>query len=78
MVDGYFRSKSVRCTCSLTSEGYPKGRAQWYKEDGQTVGAGGALDVTYDKNSECRNHNGVRVYRQLIDLRIDANTFCLL
>ena len=52
MVDGYFRSKSARCTCSLSSEGYPRGTAQWYREGGQTVAAGSVLDVTYDKNSE--------------------------
>ena len=37
----------------MTSEGYPRGRAQWYRDDdGQRVAPGPFLFVVYDKNSE--------------------------
>ncbi|GFR71094.1 hypothetical protein ElyMa_000344100 [Elysia marginata] len=51
MEQGYFIGKSTRCTCRATSDGYPRGSAQWYK-GGQTVGSNGDLDITYNKNSE--------------------------
>ena len=41
------------------------------------MGAGSVLDVTYDKNSESKNHNDIKVYRQLIDLQIDTNPLLL-
>ncbi|GFR96644.1 neural cell adhesion molecule 1 [Elysia marginata] len=50
MEHGYFIGKSARCTCSATSDGYPRGSSQWYKGD-QTVGTNGDLDITYNKNN---------------------------
>ncbi|GFR94443.1 vascular cell adhesion protein 1, partial [Elysia marginata] len=50
MGQGYFIGKSARCTCRATSDGYPRGSAQWYKGD-QTVGTNGDLDITYNKNN---------------------------
>ncbi|GFR62139.1 basement membrane-specific heparan sulfate proteoglycan core protein-like [Elysia marginata] len=40
----------VWCTCRATSDGYPRGSAQWYKGD-QPVGTNGDLDITYNKNN---------------------------
>ncbi|GFR59999.1 hemicentin-2 [Elysia marginata] len=51
-VQGYFLGTSARCTCNVTSDGYPRGSAQWYKGDvPQPVGDDGALVVTFDKNN---------------------------
>ncbi|GFN98436.1 neural cell adhesion molecule 1 [Plakobranchus ocellatus] len=52
MIQGYFNGKSARCTCSLTSNGYPKGQAQWYR-GGQTVPgvSGEVLDLTFDRDT---------------------------
>ncbi|GFR60900.1 neural cell adhesion molecule 1 [Elysia marginata] len=50
MEQGYFIGKSARCTCRATSDGYPRGSAQWYKGD-QPVGTNGDLDITYNKNN---------------------------
>ncbi|GFS08184.1 neural cell adhesion molecule 1 [Elysia marginata] len=50
VAQGYFIGKSARCTCRATSDGYPRGSAQWYKGD-QTVGSNGDLDITYNKNN---------------------------
>ncbi|GFR57917.1 hypothetical protein ElyMa_001756100 [Elysia marginata] len=50
-VQGYFIGKSARCTCRATSDGYPRGSAQWYKGD-QTVGTNGDVDITYNKNNK--------------------------
>ena len=54
MVDGYFWSIFAHCECSLTSEGYPRGRAQWYRDDGGQIvgGPGPFLYLMYDKDSE--------------------------
>ncbi|GFS08190.1 hypothetical protein ElyMa_004750700, partial [Elysia marginata] len=70
MEQGYFIGKSARCTCRATSDGYPRGSAQWYKGD-QTVGSNGELDITYNKNIQiassssevnlCGNNNQVQV-----------------
>ncbi|GFR87313.1 hypothetical protein ElyMa_002490500, partial [Elysia marginata] len=49
MEQGYFIGKSARCTCRATSDGYPRGSAQWYKGD-QPVGTNGDVDITYNKN----------------------------
>ncbi|KAK3709424.1 hypothetical protein RRG08_067212, partial [Elysia crispata] len=49
-VQGYFLEESTTCTCSLSSDGHPKGTAQWYKE-GQQVGSSGTLVVTHDKSN---------------------------
>ncbi|GFS00434.1 neural cell adhesion molecule 1 [Elysia marginata] len=49
MEQGYFIGKSARCTCRATSDGYPRGSAQWYKGD-QPVGTNGELTITYNKN----------------------------
>ncbi|GFR88294.1 hypothetical protein ElyMa_002513800 [Elysia marginata] len=51
MKQGYFIGKSAGCTCRATSDGYPRGSAQWYKGD-QPEGTNGDLDITYNKNSE--------------------------
>ncbi|GFN84770.1 cell adhesion molecule [Plakobranchus ocellatus] len=52
MIQGYFNGKSARCTCSLTSDGYPNGQVQWYR-DSQTVPgvSGGVLDITFDSSN---------------------------
>ncbi|GFR72862.1 hypothetical protein ElyMa_005717100 [Elysia marginata] len=46
---GYFIGKSARCTCRVTSDGYPRGWAQWYMKH-KTVGTKGDLVITYKKN----------------------------
>ncbi|GFN84766.1 cell adhesion molecule [Plakobranchus ocellatus] len=52
MIQGYFNGKSARCTCSLTSDGYPKGQAQWYRGSQTVPGvSGGVLDITFDSNN---------------------------
>ncbi|KAK3741882.1 hypothetical protein RRG08_065455 [Elysia crispata] len=49
-VQGYFLEESTTCTCSLSSDGHPRGSAQWYK-GGQQVGSSGTLVVTRDKSN---------------------------
>ncbi|KAK3771760.1 hypothetical protein RRG08_057102 [Elysia crispata] len=49
-VEGYFLEESITCTCSLISDGHPRGTAQWYK-GGQQVGSGGTLVVSRDKTN---------------------------
>ncbi|GFN93543.1 fibroblast growth factor receptor 3, partial [Plakobranchus ocellatus] len=52
MIQGYFNGKSARCTCSLTSDGYPKGQAQWYRGSQTVPGVpGGVLDLTFSGSS---------------------------
>ncbi|GFS19311.1 vascular cell adhesion molecule [Elysia marginata] len=48
MEQGYFIGKSARCTCRATSDGYPRGTAQWYI-GAKTVRNNGALAITYNK-----------------------------
>ncbi|KAK3728896.1 hypothetical protein RRG08_017609, partial [Elysia crispata] len=48
-VQGYFLEESTNCTCSLSSDGHPRGTAQWYK-GGQLVGSSGTLVVTRDRS----------------------------
>ncbi|GFO27303.1 hypothetical protein PoB_005380800 [Plakobranchus ocellatus] len=57
MIQGYFNGKSASCTCSLTSEGYPKGQAQWYRGR-QTVPevSGRVLDLSFDSSSSVQFH----------------------
>ncbi|KAK3737788.1 hypothetical protein RRG08_061710 [Elysia crispata] len=49
-VQGYFLEESTTCTCSLSSDGHPRGTAQWYK-GGQLVGSGGTLVVSRDRSN---------------------------
>ncbi|GFO27296.1 hypothetical protein PoB_005380100 [Plakobranchus ocellatus] len=52
MIQGYLIGKSARCTCSLTSDGYPKGQAQWYRGSQTVPGvSGGVLNVTFDSSN---------------------------
>ena len=60
-VQGYFL-ESTTCTCSLISDGHPRGTAQWYKR-GQLVGSSGSLVVSRDKSSESCDD----VWNQLLD-----------
>ncbi|KAK3721880.1 hypothetical protein RRG08_057483 [Elysia crispata] len=54
-VQGYFLEESTTCTCSLSSDGHPRGTAQWYK-GGQLVGSGGTLVVSRDKSRNKPEH----------------------
>ncbi|GFO27332.1 neural cell adhesion molecule 1 [Plakobranchus ocellatus] len=57
MMQGYFDEKSATCTCSLTSDGYPKGQAQWYKGNQTGPGlSGGVLDLVFDKSNYVQNY----------------------
>ncbi|GFO47090.1 hypothetical protein PoB_007359500, partial [Plakobranchus ocellatus] len=52
IIQGYFNGKSSRCTCSLTSDGYPKGQAQWYRDSQRVPGvSGGVLDLSFDRSN---------------------------
>ncbi|GFN93546.1 kin of irre-like protein 1, partial [Plakobranchus ocellatus] len=52
MIQGYFNGKSARCTCSLTSDGYPKGQVQWYRGSQIVPGvSGGVLDLSFDSSN---------------------------
>ncbi|GFO46642.1 hypothetical protein PoB_007314700 [Plakobranchus ocellatus] len=52
MIQGYFSGKSATCTCILTSDGYPKGHAQWYRGSQTVPGvSGGVLDLTFDSSN---------------------------
>ncbi|GFO46649.1 hypothetical protein PoB_007315400 [Plakobranchus ocellatus] len=49
MIQGYFNGKSASCTCSFTSDGYPKGQAQWYRGNQRVPGvSGGVLDISFN------------------------------
>ncbi|GFR98882.1 hemicentin-2 [Elysia marginata] len=49
LIPGHILGKSTRCICFTTSEGYPRGTAQWYREHGTyPVGINGTLDLSYD------------------------------
>ncbi|KAK3791951.1 hypothetical protein RRG08_023273 [Elysia crispata] len=56
-VQGYFLEESTTCTCSLISDGHPRGTAEWYK-GGQQVGSSGTLVVSRDKS----NPDSVQTY----------------
>ncbi|KAK3780687.1 hypothetical protein RRG08_015475 [Elysia crispata] len=49
-VQGYFLEESTTCTCRLSSDGHPRGTAQWYK-GGQQVGSRETLLVTRDRSN---------------------------
>ncbi|GFR96541.1 collagen alpha-5(VI) chain [Elysia marginata] len=52
-IDGIFSENGIRCNCSLTSDGYPRGLALWYQDDEvQTVDSDGLLVLTKDNNSD--------------------------
>ncbi|GFO46603.1 hemicentin-2 [Plakobranchus ocellatus] len=57
MIQGYFNGKSASCTCSLTSNNYPKGQAQWYRGS-QIVPevSGGVLDLSFDSSNPEQNY----------------------
>ena len=55
-VMGYFLEEYTTCTCSLISDGHPRGRAKWFKGS-QLVGSGGILVVSRDKSSEWCDDN---------------------
>ncbi|GFO36320.1 cell adhesion molecule, partial [Plakobranchus ocellatus] len=52
MIQGYFSGKSARCTCSLTSDGYPKGQVQWYRGSQTVPGVSNSvLDLTFNSSN---------------------------
>ncbi|GFO46653.1 hypothetical protein PoB_007315800 [Plakobranchus ocellatus] len=56
MIQGFFNGKSARCTCSLTSDSYPKGQAQWYRGRQIVPGvSGGVLELTFDSSNSEQN-----------------------
>ncbi|GFO08861.1 transposable element p transposase [Plakobranchus ocellatus] len=56
MIQGYFNGKSARCTCSLTSDGYPKGQVQWYRGSQTVPGvSGGVVDLSFDSSNLCND-----------------------
>ncbi|GFO32211.1 neural cell adhesion molecule 1-like isoform x5 [Plakobranchus ocellatus] len=51
-MQGYFYGKSATCTCTLISDGYPKGQAQWYRGSQKVPGvSGGILDLTFNSSN---------------------------
>ena len=55
-VGGYLLDKYTTCTCSFSSDGHPRGTAQWY-QGGQLAGSGGTLVVSRYINSESYDDN---------------------
>ncbi|KAK3770500.1 hypothetical protein RRG08_061711, partial [Elysia crispata] len=54
-VHGYFLKESTTCTCSFSTDGYPKGTAQWFKGN-QSQGSNSVLDVTRDRSKPVQTY----------------------
>ncbi|GFO28848.1 hypothetical protein PoB_005535300 [Plakobranchus ocellatus] len=55
IIHGYIKGKSTKCTCVLTSDGYPKGQAQWYRGSQVVPGVSDILESIFDINNPVQN-----------------------